>query len=115
MPDTANPATPPLPQGAPTAERLAGVPTVAASATGNTNAAAARPSRSPFAGLPRWALALRRSVAILFGLAAVLFPVAALGSLVLLLAPYPAADGALAIVSAVRPAPTGERWTSPPP
>lgn len=113
MSDSANPAaTPPVPPGAPPAESVAGVPTVASSATGN--AADAAPAtvarRNPFAGLPWWALALRGVFAILFGLIAVIFPFAALGSLVLVLSAYLAADGVLAIVSAVRAARAGERW-----
>jgi uncharacterized membrane protein HdeD (DUF308 family) len=106
-----NPASPPLPQGAPPAESVAGVPTVAASAIGNAAPeATATKRRSPLAGLPWWALALRGAFAILFGLVAVVFPIAALGSLVLLLSAYLAADGALAIVSAFRAARAVERW-----
>lgn len=106
-----NAANPNLPPHAPPAESVAGVPTQAASATANANTtAAATVRRNPFAGHPWWAIALRGVFAILFGLVAVVFPLAALGSLVLLLSAYLAADGVLAIVSAVRAARAGERW-----
>jgi len=99
----------------PPAESVAGVPTVAASATANAPASGGTTTtapmrRSPFAGLPWWAIALRGGFAILFGLVAVTVPLAALGSLVLLLSAYLAADGVLAIVAAVRAARAGERW-----
>ncbi len=96
-----NATTPALPQGAMPAESVVNSPAV-----GPT-----RPTRrNPFAGLPWWALALRGMFAILFGLVAVVFPIAAVSFLVLLLSAYLAADGALAIVSAIRAACAGERW-----
>ena len=57
-----------------------------------------------------WAVALRGAFAILFGLLALFVPGATIGVLVLLYAAYMLADGALAIVAAVRAASHHERW-----
>jgi len=57
-----------------------------------------------------WAIALRGVFAILFGLAALLMPVATLAALALLFAAYMAADGILAIIAALRAARRHERW-----
>lgn len=57
-----------------------------------------------------WAMALRGVFAILFGVAALLLPLATLGSLVLLFAVYMLADGVFAIVAGVRAAAHHERW-----
>jgi uncharacterized membrane protein HdeD (DUF308 family) len=57
-----------------------------------------------------WAVALRGVFAILFGLLALLVPGATISVLVLLYAAYMLADGALAIVAAIRAASHHERW-----
>ena len=57
-----------------------------------------------------WALALRGAFAILFGVAAVVLPVATAASLVLLFAIYLLVDGVFAIVAGVRAAAHHERW-----
>lgn len=57
-----------------------------------------------------WAIALRGLFAILFGLAAILLPVAALGTLVLVFAAYMLFDGVFAIVAGLRAAAHHERW-----
>jgi len=64
------------------------------------------------AGLARnwWAMGVRGIAAILFGLAILLLPPPTLASLVLLFGAYVAADGAFAIVAAVRAARRGARW-----
>ncbi len=60
-----------------------------------------------------WAVALRGVVAILFAVAAFLLPFATLASLVLVLAFYLVADGALAVVSGVRAAAHHRPWGLP--
>lgn len=64
------------------------------------------------AGLARnwWTVALRGGAAVLFGVCILALPPATLASLVLLLAAYVAADGALAILAGFRAARRGERW-----
>ena len=57
-----------------------------------------------------WAVALRGLFAILFGLGALLLPLATIQALVLLFAAYMLADGAFAIVAGVRAAARHERW-----
>jgi uncharacterized membrane protein HdeD (DUF308 family) len=57
-----------------------------------------------------WALALRGVFGILFGVVALAAPVAVLLSLALLFAAYLLADGAFAIVAAVRAAQGHARW-----
>lgn len=57
-----------------------------------------------------WAVALRGAFAILFGIAALLLPLATVASLVLLFAVYMLADGLFAIVAGVRAAAKHERW-----
>ncbi len=57
-----------------------------------------------------WAVALRGAFAILFGILALFVPGVTIGVLVLLYAAYMLADGALAIVAAVRAASHHERW-----
>ncbi len=70
------------------------------------------PMDSMSASLARnwWAVALRGVVAILFGLAALLLPGAAIGSLVLLFAAYMLADALFGIVAGLRAAARHERW-----
>ena len=57
-----------------------------------------------------WAVALRGVLAILFGIAALVLPVATMLSLVLIFAAYTLVDGVFAIISAVRAARRHERW-----
>ena len=57
-----------------------------------------------------WAIALRGLFAVLFGLAAILLPAAALGTLVLVFAAYMLVDGVFAIVAGLRAAAHHERW-----
>lgn len=57
-----------------------------------------------------WALLIRGIVAILFGLFALIWPVAAGAALVILFGAYAFVDGIFAIVSAVRAAEAHERW-----
>src|SRR5438270_13046245 len=57
-----------------------------------------------------WAVALRGVAGILFGMIALLAPVAAILSLALLFAAYLLVDGVFAIVAAVRAAQHHERW-----
>jgi len=57
-----------------------------------------------------WAVGLRGAFAILFGIAALLLPLATVASLVLLFAVYMLADGVFAIVASVRAAAKHERW-----
>lgn len=57
-----------------------------------------------------WAFAIRGVLGILFGLVAFTIPGAAMLSLVIVFAAYALADGAFAIVAAVRAAGRGERW-----
>jgi uncharacterized membrane protein HdeD (DUF308 family) len=57
-----------------------------------------------------WAIALRGVFAILFGIAALVMPGAALLAFVLLFAAYMLVDGVLAIISGVRAAQRHERW-----
>jgi uncharacterized membrane protein HdeD (DUF308 family) len=57
-----------------------------------------------------WLVALRGVLAIVFGVIAVLMPVATMLALLLIFAAYMLVDGVLAIVSAVRNARKGERW-----
>lgn len=57
-----------------------------------------------------WAVALRGAFAILFGIAALLLPLATVASLVLLFAVYMLADGVFAIIAGVRAAAKHERW-----
>lgn len=58
-----------------------------------------------------WAIALRGAFAILFGLGALLLPLATIQALVLLFAAYMLADGAFAVVAGVRAATRHERWS----
>lgn len=58
-----------------------------------------------------WAFVIRGVLAILFGVIAFVEPAAAILSLVLIFAVYAVVDGVFAIVSAVRAAQAGERWT----
>jgi uncharacterized membrane protein HdeD (DUF308 family) len=57
-----------------------------------------------------WAVALRGVFGILFGLIALVWPVATMLSLALLFAAYLLADGVFGIVAAVRAAQANERW-----
>lgn len=57
-----------------------------------------------------WALALRGVLGILFGVGALVLPVAAMLSAALFLGAYLMADGLLGIVSAVRAARVGVQW-----
>jgi len=57
-----------------------------------------------------WALLIRGIVAILFGVFALIWPVAAGAALVILFGAYAFVDGIFAIVSAVRAAEAHERW-----
>jgi uncharacterized membrane protein HdeD (DUF308 family) len=57
-----------------------------------------------------WALALRGTVAILFGIFALLLPGVTIASLVMLFAAYALVDGVFAIVAGVRAAARHERW-----
>lgn len=58
-----------------------------------------------------WAVSLRGVAAILFGLLAIFMPGLTLSALVLLFAAYMLVDGVLDIVSAIRAARRGERWS----
>jgi len=58
-----------------------------------------------------WAFVARGVLAVLFGLIAFFIPGATMLSLVLIFAAYALADGVLAIVSAVRAAKQGDRWS----
>jgi uncharacterized membrane protein HdeD (DUF308 family) len=58
-----------------------------------------------------WAFVARGGLAVLFGLIALFLPGAAMLSLVLVFAAYALADGILAMISAVRAAKEGERWS----
>jgi uncharacterized membrane protein HdeD (DUF308 family) len=64
------------------------------------------------AGLARnwWAIGLRGAAAILFVIVILCLPSPTIASLVLMFAAYVAADGAFAILAAMRAAPRGERW-----
>ncbi len=57
-----------------------------------------------------WALLIRGLAAILFGLFALIFPVAAGAALVILFGAYAFVDGIFAIISAVRAAEAHQRW-----
>ncbi|MCK8786608.1 DUF308 domain-containing protein [Roseomonas sp. NAR14] len=57
-----------------------------------------------------WAVALRGAVAVLFGIVALLMPVATLLSLALLFAAYLVIEGVLGIIMAARSAHDGRRW-----
>lgn len=57
-----------------------------------------------------WALALRGALAILFGVAALLLPVAAMLSAALFFGAYLLADGVLGVVSAARAGRAGAQW-----
>src|SRR5262249_25213441 len=57
-----------------------------------------------------WAVGLRGSWAIIFGLICLLTPGIAVGALVLLFAAYMFVDGVFAILSGIRAARSGERW-----
>ncbi len=57
-----------------------------------------------------WAIAIRGSLGILFGLVALFLPGATMLSLVLLFAAYAFVDGIFEIISAVRAAREGQRW-----
>ena len=59
-----------------------------------------------------WIVALRGGAAIVFGLIAVLLPLAALGTLALLFAMYMLADGIFAIVAGARAAAHHVRWAA---
>jgi len=58
-----------------------------------------------------WAFVARGVLAVLFGLIALLLPGATMLSLVLVFAVYALADGVFAIISAVKAAKHGERWS----
>jgi len=58
-----------------------------------------------------WAFVIRGVLAVIFGLIALFAPGVTMLSLVLVFASYAIADGVFAIVSAVRAANQGERWT----
>jgi len=58
-----------------------------------------------------WAFVLRGVLAILFGLISFFMPGVTMLSLVLVFAAYAVIDGVFAIISAVRAAKQGERWT----
>lgn len=58
-----------------------------------------------------WAFVARGVLAVLFGLIALFMPGVTMLSLVLVFAAYAIADGVLAIISAVRAAKEGERWS----
>jgi uncharacterized membrane protein HdeD (DUF308 family) len=76
------------------------------------SAAATPPGPAMSAMLARnwWALALRGVLAILFGLGALLLPLATIGALMLFFAAYMLADGVLGIVAGLRAAARHERW-----
>jgi uncharacterized membrane protein HdeD (DUF308 family) len=57
-----------------------------------------------------WAVGLRGSLGIAFGLICLLVPAAAILALVLLFSAYMLVDGALAIVSGIKAAQSGQRW-----
>ena len=57
-----------------------------------------------------WAVGLRGLLGIAFGLICLLVPAAAILALVLLFSAYMLVDGALAIVSGIKAARSGERW-----
>jgi uncharacterized membrane protein HdeD (DUF308 family) len=57
-----------------------------------------------------WMVALRGLLAIIFGVIAVLMPVATMLALLLILAAYMLLDGVFAIMSAARAARQGDRW-----
>jgi len=57
-----------------------------------------------------WAIALRGALAIIFGVVALALPGVTMLSLVLVFAAYAVVDGVLAIIAAVRPARSHERW-----
>src|SRR5687768_10516185 len=57
-----------------------------------------------------WLIALRGVLGILFGIVALLFPIATILSLVLLFSAYMLVDGAISIVAAIRAGRRGERW-----
>ena len=84
-----------------------------AAATAHAPAAGTGPDRTAMRALLAenwWAVALRGASALLFGVLALLLPGVTITALVLLFAAYMLADGALAIVSAVRAARRHERW-----
>lgn len=58
-----------------------------------------------------WAFVIRGVLAILFGAIALFTPAVTMLSLVIVFAAYAATDGVFAIVSAVRAAKEGERWS----
>ena len=57
-----------------------------------------------------WAIALRGAAALIFGLLAIALPGLTAAALILMFAAFAVADGAFAIVAAVRAARQGERW-----
>ncbi|HEY8745839.1 MAG TPA: DUF308 domain-containing protein, partial [Chloroflexota bacterium] len=57
-----------------------------------------------------WALAIRGIVALLFGLAAFVWPVMTLAVLVLLFGAYAIVDGVFALVAAIRVQRANARW-----
>lgn len=59
-----------------------------------------------------WALVLRGVAAVIFGLAAFLFPPGAVAALVILFGAWALADGVFNVIAAVREGRTGRRWGS---
>src|SRR3981081_3265339 len=57
-----------------------------------------------------WLIALRGLVGVIFGLLALILPVATILALVLLLSAYMIVDGVFSIAAAVRVAREGDRW-----
>ena len=77
--------------------------------SGAERGAAVERSLQPFAGI-WWLMVLRGLCGILFGVAAILVPGAAILSLVVVLAVYLLADGIFGLISAVMAGQRGERW-----